>query len=69
VQLRGEEKLTSSEPTIDGINCEFPDVDAFTYNGMCYAKLSGIVIAAALDTGELREQIRSYFDRMRQASQ
>jgi hypothetical protein len=62
--------LTDSEPTIDDINCEYPDVEAFTYNGMCYAKLSGIiVIAAAPDTSELREQIRGYFERTRQASQ
>jgi hypothetical protein len=33
---------------------------------MCYAKLAGIIIiAAAPGTGELREQIRDYFDRER----
>jgi hypothetical protein len=62
--------LTNSEPTIDEINREFPDVEAFSYNGMCYAKLSGIVvIAAAPTTSDLNEQIRAYFDRTRQASQ
>lgn len=58
--------MTSSEPTIDEINRDFPDAEAFTCNGMCYAKLAGIiVIAAAPDTRELREQIRDYFDRTR----
>ena len=40
---------------------------AFTRDGMCYAKLGGIiVIAAAPSRHELREQIRDYFgwDRM-----
>jgi hypothetical protein len=54
--------VTSPEPTIDEINREFPDAEAFTHNGMCYAKLTGIiVIAAAPSTSELREQIREYF--------
>lgn len=58
--------MTSPEPTIDDINREFPDAEAFTYNGMCYAKLTGvIVIAAAPDTRELRDQIRDYFERAR----
>jgi hypothetical protein len=58
--------VTNPEPTIDEINREFPDAEAFAYNGMCYAKLTGIiVIAAAPDTSELREQIRDYFDRTR----
>jgi hypothetical protein len=52
------------EPDIDEINREFPDAQAFTCNGMHYAKLAGIiVIAAAPTTGELREQVRDYFDR------
>ena len=59
--------MTDSEPTIDEINREFPDTEAFTCNGMCYAKLTGIiVIAAAPGTRELREQLRDYFDRARQ---
>lgn len=54
----------SPEPTIDEINREFPDAEAFTHNGMCYAKLTGaIVIAAAPDARELREQLRDYFER------
>jgi hypothetical protein len=54
----------NSEPTIDDINREFPDAEAFASNGMCYAKLAGIiVIAAAPGTSELREQIREYFER------
>jgi hypothetical protein len=58
--------LTSHEPTIDEINREFPDAEAFTHNGMCYAKLTGIiVIAAAPTTTDLREQIRDYFSRAR----
>jgi hypothetical protein len=58
--------VTNPEPTIDEINREFPDAEAFTSNGMCYAKLTGIiVIAAAPDTRELREQIRDYFERIR----
>jgi hypothetical protein len=58
---------TSPEPTIEEINREFSDAEAFTSNGMCYARLTGIiVIAAAPGTGELREQIRDYFDRARQ---
>ena len=58
--------MTSAEPTIDEINREFPDAEAFTHNGMCYAKLTGIiVIAAAPSTGELREQLRGYFSRVR----
>jgi hypothetical protein len=61
--------VTTSKPTIDEIICEFPDVEAFTRNGMCYAKLSGTVIAAAPDTSDLREQIRGYFHGTRQASQ
>jgi hypothetical protein len=57
-------RVTTSEPTIDEINCEFPDAEAFTSNGMCYAKLAGItIIAAAPSTGELRDQIHDYFDR------
>jgi hypothetical protein len=56
--------VTDPDPTIDEINREFPDAEAFTYNGMCYAKLAGIiVIAAAPDTRELREQMREYFER------
>lgn len=61
--------MTSREPTIDEINREFPDAEAFTRNGMCYAKLTGIiVIAAAPSTRELREQIRDYFGRDRMPS-
>jgi hypothetical protein len=58
--------MSSHEPTIDEINREFPGAEAFTHNGMCYAKLTGIVIAAAPSTSELREQINDYFgkDRM-----
>jgi hypothetical protein len=56
--------VTSPEPTMDEINREFPGADAFTRNGMCYAKLTGvIVIAAAPDARELREQLRDYFER------
>jgi hypothetical protein len=56
--------VANPEPTIDEINREFPDAEAFTGNGMCYAKLAGIIIiAAAPRTGELRDQIRDYFDR------
>jgi hypothetical protein len=56
--------VTSPDPAIEEINREFPDAEAFISNGMCYAKLAGIiVIAAAPGTGELREQIRDYFDR------
>jgi hypothetical protein len=58
--------VTSHEPTIDEINSEFPDAEAFTHNGMCYAKLTGIiVIAAAPTTTDLREQMRDYFGRVR----
>jgi len=58
--------VTDSEPTIDEVNREFPDAEAFTSNGMCYAKLAGIIIIAAAPTiRELREQIRDYFDRER----
>jgi hypothetical protein len=58
--------VTSLEPTIDEINREFPGAEAFTRNGMCYAKLAGIiVIAAAPSTSELREQMREYFGRVR----
>ena len=62
-------ELTSSELTVDEINGEFPDVEAFGYNGMYYAKLSGVVIAADADTSELREQICDYYARMPQARQ
>jgi hypothetical protein len=56
--------VTSPEATIDEINREFSDVEAFARNGMCYARLTGIiVIAAAPDARELREQIRDYFER------
>jgi hypothetical protein len=57
--------VTNPEPpTIDDINREFPDAEAFTRNGMCYAKLAGIiVIAAAPDIRELQEQMRDYFER------
>jgi hypothetical protein len=58
--------VSSHEPTIEEINREFPGSEAFTHNGMCYAKLADIiVIAAAPSTGELREQIRDYFGRVR----
>jgi hypothetical protein len=58
--------VTNPEPAIDEVNREFPDAEAFTSNGMCYAKLAGIIIiAAAPSTGELRDQIRDYFDRER----
>jgi len=58
--------VSSPEPTIDEINREFPDAEAFTRNGMCYAKLTGIiVVAAAPSAGELHEQIRDYFGRDR----
>jgi hypothetical protein len=54
--------VTSPEPTIEQINREFPDAEAFAHNGMCYAKLTGItVIAAAPSISELREQLREYF--------
>jgi hypothetical protein len=60
--------VTNPEPTIDEINLEFPDAEAFSWNGMCYARLTGIiVIAAAPGTGELREQIRDYVERTRRA--
>jgi hypothetical protein len=56
--------VTHPEPTIDEINREFPDVEAFRHNGMCYAKLVGIVIiAAAPSLRELRDQMREYFAR------
>jgi hypothetical protein len=56
--------VTDAEPTIDDINREFPDAEAFARNGMCYAKLTGIiVIAAAPDTRQLREQVQDYFRR------
>jgi hypothetical protein len=56
--------MTSEQPTIDEINHEFPDAEAFKHNGMCYAKLTGIlVIAAAPDPGQLREQMQDYFQR------
>jgi hypothetical protein len=58
--------VTDSEPAIDEINREFPDAEAFTSNGMYYAKLTGIiVIAAAPSAGELWEQLRDYFGRER----
>jgi hypothetical protein len=60
---------TSSELTVDKISREFPDVEALGYNGMYYAKLSGVVIAAAPSASELREQICDYFARMREAEQ
>lgn len=60
--------MTNPEPTIDEINREFPDAEAFTSNGMCYAKRAGIiVIAAAPGTSELREQIRDYFEHARRS--
>jgi hypothetical protein len=60
--------VTNPEPTIDEINREFPDAEAFTHNGMCYAKLTGIiVIAAAPSSRELHEQIRDYFERARRS--
>jgi hypothetical protein len=60
--------VTGPEPDIDRINREFPDAEAFAYNGMYYAKLTGIiVIAAAPSAGELREQLRDYFDRTRRS--
>jgi hypothetical protein len=34
-------RVASSEPAIDDINSEFPDAEAFTSNGMCYAGSSG----------------------------
>jgi hypothetical protein len=59
-----EPDTESPEPDIDEINREFPDAEAFTCNGMYYAKLARIiVIAAAPTTTELREQVRDYFDR------
>ena len=58
--------MTSNEPTIEQINRQFPDAEAFTHNGMCYAKLAGIiVIAAAPSMSELYEQMRDYFGRDR----
>jgi hypothetical protein len=61
--------VTSPEPTLDEINREFPDAEAFTRNGMCYARLCGIiVIAAAPSTSELCEQMREYFTQTAQAS-
>jgi hypothetical protein len=60
--------VTSPEPTIDEINREFPDAEAFAHNGMCYAKLTGIiVIAAAPSISELREQLREYFGQTAEA--
>ena len=61
--------MANSESAIDEINREFLDVEAFSYNGMYYAKLSDVVIAAAPDAGELREQLCDYFARMNQARQ
>lgn len=56
--------MTASGPTIEEINREFPDAVAFTRDGMCYARLAGIiVIAAAPSTRELLEQIREFFGR------
>jgi hypothetical protein len=53
---------------MDEINREFPDAQAFAHNGMCYAKLTGIiVIAAAPSIGELREQLREYFGQTAEA--
>lgn len=61
---RQESNTESPDQDIDEINREFPDAEAFTCNGMYYAKLTGIiVIAAAPTTTELREQVRDYFDR------
>jgi hypothetical protein len=61
-QAKGRSAVTDTELAIDEINREFPDIEAFTHNGMCYARLAGIVvIAAAPGTGELREQIQDYF--------
>jgi len=58
--------VADPESAIDEINREFPEAEAFTRNGMCYARLAGIiVIAAAPGTGELREQMQDYFDRAR----
>jgi hypothetical protein len=52
------------EPGVDEINREFPDAEAFTSNGMYYARLTGIlVIAAAPTASELREQLGDYFGR------
>jgi hypothetical protein len=56
--------VTSHDPGIDQINRELPAAGAFTHNGMCYAKLTG-VIAAARSRCELREQIRGYAGRNR----
>ena len=67
--LRGEIELVNSESTIDEINQEFPDIEAFRYNGMYYAKLSDVVIAAAPDSSDLRAQICDYLTRMHQARQ
>lgn len=56
--------MTNPESVIEEINREFPDAEAFTRNGMCYARVAGMtVIAAAPDTDELREQMRDYFGR------
>jgi hypothetical protein len=33
--------VTNPEPTIDEINLEFSDAEAFTWKGMCSAKLTG----------------------------
>jgi hypothetical protein len=53
-----------TEPGIDQINREFPDAEAFTCNGMYYARLTGIIVIAAAPTAfELREQLRDYFGR------
>jgi hypothetical protein len=52
------------EPGIDEINREFPDAEAFSCNGMFYARLIGIIVIAAAPTArELREQLRDYFGR------
>jgi hypothetical protein len=67
--LEGDIKLANSESTIDEINRKFPDIEAFRYNGMYYAKLSDVVIAAAPDSSDLREQICDYLTRMHQARQ
>jgi hypothetical protein len=61
-----EHRVASSEPTVDDINTEFPDAEAFTSGGMCYARLVGIIVIAAAPTaGELREEMCEYFGRER----
>jgi hypothetical protein len=52
------------EPGIAETNRDLPDAEAFTCNGMYYARLTGIIVIAAAPTAsELPEQLRDYFGR------